>query len=243
MVDHNRYHFTSAGATHPGCVRDVNQDAFLADPETGLWVVADGVGGHAHGDTGSRLLVDTIKAALPPQSQSLAETVRHAMLDANRQLVAMASQIGPATVIGSTVAALIAQAQQCICLWAGDSRIYGLRRHKLSRLTRDHSEVEEMVAHGSLAAADSLQHPNANIISRAVGQHNNLEIDGCMYDLYPSDRLLLCTDGLTKELADQEIETMLQQDSCRQACDNLMNLALERGCHDNITIVIVDIHA
>ncbi len=233
------YLFNSAGITHRGCVRDVNQDALLARPAIGLWLVADGVGGHEHGEKASRLLVDTV-ASLSPDTPEFPEAVRRAILRVNHELVDMAHRAGPDIIIGSTVAVLIAQNHECVCLWAGDSRIYGLRHAELARLTRDHSEVEEMVALGQLNPLDSLHHPDANILSRAVGQDETLELDACVYDLFAGDRFMLCTDGLTKEVDDAEIAAVLSRGDCQQSCNELIELAMQRGCHDNIAVIVVD---
>lgn len=240
----SRFQFASAGSTHPGRVRTLNQDAFLALPELGVWVVADGVGGHQRGDAASRAIVDAVaalgRAAL---RESLAESVRQAILTVNHRLVEIAEESGPGTVIGSTVAVLVAQGEQCVCLWAGDSRIYGLRGGRLARLTRDHSEVEELVEQGRLSASEALRHPGANIIYRAVGNSDDLELDARVYDVYLHDKFLLCTDGLTKEVGDEEIAAILSHGNCHENCRTLMELVLSRPCRDNVAVIVVDVNA
>jgi len=243
MSHSSNFQFASAGSTHPGHVRPLNQDAFLALPELGVWVVADGVGGHQRGDAASRAIVDAIAGlGRDPHGESLAESVRQAILAVNHRLIEIAEQAGPGTVIGSTVAVLVAQGQQCVCLWAGDSRIYGLRMGKLSRLTRDHSQVEELVQQGQLSALEAMQHPEANIIYRAVGSSEDLELDACVYDIYLHDKFMLCTDGLTKEVSDDEIAAILATGDCHENCRALMELVLSRACRDNVAVVIVDVN-
>jgi len=242
MTQSTDFVLTSAGSTHPGRVRQVNQDAYVALPELGVWVVADGVGGHQRGDVASKAVVDAIATlASPIRPDNLTEAVRHKILSVNRQLVQVAQDSSPGTVIGSTVAALVVEGHQCVCLWAGDSRVYGFRGGKLSRLTRDHSQVEELVEQGQLSAAEAMQHPEANVIYRAVGQSEDLEVDAIVYDIHYRDKFLLCTDGLTKELGDKEIAAVLANGDCHQNCRDLMARALGRECRDNIAIVVVDI--
>ena len=244
MSRSSRFQFASAGSTHPGRVRGLNQDAFLALPELGVWVVADGVGGHQRGDAASRAIVDAIaalgRAAL---RESLAESVRRTILTVNHRLIEVAEEAGPGTVIGSTVAVLVAQGEQCVCLWAGDSRIYGLRQGRLARLTRDHSEVEDLVERGRLSPAEAMQHPGANIIYRAVGNSDDLDLDARVYDVYLHDKFLLCTDGLTKEVSDEEIAAVLSAGNCHENCRALMELVLSRPCRDNVAVVVVDVYA
>jgi len=235
--------FSSAGSTHPGRVRQVNQDAYAALPELGVWVVADGVGGHQRGDAASKAVVDEIAAlASTTRPDNLTEAVRHRILAVNRQLIQVAQSAGPGTVIGSTVAALVAEGHHCVCLWAGDSRIYGFRRGKLSRLTRDHSQVEELVDRGQLSAAEAIHHPDANVIYRAVGQSEDLDVDAIAYNIYCHDKFMLCTDGLTKELSDEEIGTILANGDCHDNCRALMDRALRGECRDNVGVVVVDVN-
>lgn len=243
MTQSTDFLFSSAGNTHPGRVRQVNQDSYVALPELGVWVVADGVGGHQRGDVASKAVVDaiaTLASADPPDR--LTEAVRHQILAVNLHLIQVAQSSGPGTVIGSTVAALVSEGNQCVCLWAGDSRIYGYRQGKLSRLTRDHSQVEELVDRGQLSAAEAMRHPDANVIYRAVGQREDLEVDAIVYQVYPHDKFMLCTDGLTKELSDEDIATILASGDCRDNCRALMDRVLSGECRDNVAVIVVDVN-
>jgi protein phosphatase len=242
MTQAGSFIFSSEGTTHRGRVRRINQDAYLALPQLGIWTVADGVGGHQRGDAASRAVVDaiaTLTDADPPDD--IVESVRLQILAVNRRLIQIAQQEGPDTIIGSTVAVLVAEGRRCVCLWAGDSRIYGMRRGRLSRLTRDHSQVEDLVEQGQLSAAEAMQHPHANLIYRAVGKTESLELDAIVYDIHAHDKFLLCTDGLTKEVGDEEIATVLTTGTCRDNCRALVDLALSRDCRDNIAVVVVDV--
>jgi len=234
--------FSSCGRSHPGHARAVNQDAYLELPRFGVFAVADGVGGHQRGDTASKAVVDGIAGLLSAERpDDLAEAVRMRILEVNRQLYELARELGPDSIVGTTVAALVAEEGRCVCLWAGDSRIYGMRHGKLKRLTRDHSQVEQLVDQGYLTPDEALRHPHANVIYRAVGMSRDLEIDAVVYDLYAQDKFLLCTDGLTKEVKDQEISAVLAGGTCRENCRDLVDLALGRPCRDNVAVVVVDV--
>lgn len=240
MTQSGSFLFSSEGGTHPGRVRKINQDAYLALPEIGVWAVADGVGGHQRGDTASKAVVGSIATlAQAGPSDDLAESARQQILAVNRKLIQFARQEGPDTIIGSTVAVLVAQGQRCVCLWAGDSRIYGMRRGKLSRLTRDHSQVEDLVEQGRLSATEAMHHPDANLIYRAVGMTESLDLDAVVYDIHAHDKFMLCTDGLTKEVRDEEIAAILMSGTCCDSCRALLDLALSRDCRDNVAVVVV----
>lgn len=243
MITANQgYSYASAGLTHPGNVRKVNQDALLESPDLGIWLVADGVGGHSHGEWASHAVVDAVNSLQQPELRlGVVEAVRQKLEQVNAQLVNIGQQQDTATIIGSTVAALVLYGNTGTCLWAGDSRVYGLRAGRLARLTHDHSEVEQMVERGELSPAEALHHPKANVINRAIGQSLALELDARSYDLSPLDRFLLCSDGLTKELSDEEIAELLQGGDCRDCCQRLMDAVLSRPCQDNVAIIVVDV--
>lgn len=242
MKTSRKFPFLSAGKTHPGLVRMKNQDAFIALPEKGIWVVADGVGGHSHGETASQMIVDAVRKITPiiDLHQRVSELEKR-IKEVNRHLIDLAKQVGGGEVIASTVAALVASREQCVCLWAGDSRIYGYREGVLTRLTRDHSLVEELKDAGVLSPEQAKDHPEANVIYRAVGKDTNLELDVVMYDIMAEDRFLLCTDGLTKEVMDNEISGQLSMGDSATVCESLLQMAIQRGCRDNITVIVVDV--
>lgn len=242
MPEANGFMFRSAGATHPGRVRTVNQDAFVDLPDQGVWAVADGVGGHQHGEAASQAVVTAIaESAKETPAKAHAEAIRQRIIGVNHELVESAHQLGPDALIASTVAIMVADTNRCICLWAGDSRVYGFRQGRLSRLTRDHSHVEQLVDRGLISAQEALHHPDANIILRAVGREERLDLDAVVYDLYDGDKFLLCTDGITKELDDDEIAEVLAQGDCHDNCQQLLSLALSRQCADNVALIVIDV--
>lgn len=239
---HSLFRWVSAAASDRGRVRVINEDAFLDRPDLGLWVVADGMGGHDAGDLASREVVQAL--ATTPQPVFLGRAVfdlRRRLADADQRLRDEAVRRGN-SVIGSTVAAMLALGGHCVLLWVGDSRVYRLRAGTLRRLSRDHSQVEELIDHGLLAREDAESHPAANIITRAVGAGSALEIDALIHRLRDGDRFLLCTDGLTKEMSEPEISAVLAQNPVKQAAHALVHHACLRGAKDNVTVVVVSFH-
>jgi protein phosphatase len=234
----------SAARSDAGRVRDINEDACLDMPLDGHWAVADGMGGHAVGDLASRLVIDLLGELrqLPADAgmtRSLA-FARVQLQNANRQLRDEAAR-RLVSRIGSTVVVLIACDRFCGYLWAGDSRIYLVRQGQLRQLTRDHSQVEELRQLGRLTEEEARHHPAHHIITRAVGATDTLELDDDALEVVDGDVFLLCSDGLSNELTDDEICAALTETrplDCRRATDALVDLALARGGRDNITVVV-----
>ena len=146
-------------------------------------------------------------------------------------------------IIGSTVAALLVVDQYGVCLWAGDSRVYRCRDGQLEQLTRDHSHVEELIAEGGLLREEAENHPHANVITRAVGAGEELFLDVELHRLCNADRYLICSDGLYKEVSEAEIAEHMKYGDCVTICRTLVALALERGAHDNVTVVAIKFNA
>lgn len=234
----SQFRWTSAARTDVGLVRERNEDACLAQPERGLWVVADGMGGHAVGDYASNLVVETLsRLALPHSLESLLDGARIALQQVNRELLEEAAR-RQVRRIGSTVVVLMACERFCGCLWAGDSRIYLYRDAHLTQLTRDHSRVEELKARGLITAEEAVHHPAHNTITRAVGANTALELDQTWVEVADADMFLLCSDGLSNELRDPEIASVLACGDCELAAQALVTAALGRGGHDNISAVV-----
>jgi len=235
------FQWSSAMQTDVGKVRKINEDAGAAFPEKGLWVVADGMGGHDAGDFASRSIVDSLALLDNPGSLSeFVDTVDDCLKEVNRRLIDEAASRGAGTTIGSTVVVLLAHQQHCACIWAGDSRIYRLRDGSLQAVSRDHSQVMELVEQGLLLMEDAESHPAANVVTRAVGAAEDLYFDVEVQELRDGDRYLLCSDGLTKEVSEAEIRQYMQSGSCQDVCTGLVGLVLGRGSRDNVTVVSVD---
>ncbi len=232
------FRWTSSCLTHLGLVRQVNEDACLDRPEAGIWVVADGMGGHMAGDIASRMIVDALRDVNPGSRLSeMVNNVERRILNVNHDLIKKVEGEEIGNIMGSTVVALVAKKGHCACIWAGDSRMYRFRRGELEQLTRDHSRVEELIESGDLLPELAESHPEANIITRAVGVDELLVLDVDVLEIQDGDLFLLCSDGLYKEVEYPEIENQMTNGSCAEICANLVQLALDRGCRDNVTIV------
>lgn len=234
-----QFRWTSASRSHVGMVRDINEDACLDQPARGLWAVADGMGGHTLGDFASRMVVETLNQIPPVDSiEEFIAGVQDRLQAVNRQLRNEAVMRN-ALVIGSTVVVLLACDRFCAYLWAGDSRLYLYRNGELRLLTRDHSHVEELISSGALRSEDALTHPARNLITRAVGAADMLDLEQETIKVADGDIYLLCSDGLTNELTEQQMCAALSTGNCRQAVEALVDLALKHGGRDNISAVAV----
>jgi protein phosphatase len=222
-----------------GLIREVNEDSFLDRPERGLWAVADGMGGHSLGEFASGAVVGSLDGL--PASQHLLTTLvaaREKIQAVNRQLRVEAVQRG-AHIIGSTIVLLVACERRCGYLWAGDSRIYLYRNARLQQLTRDHSQIEELRARGALTAEDIVNHPAQNMITRAVGAMDVLDLDEEITDVQAGDMFVLCSDGLSNGVREPEMSEALNAGDCRRAADTLLEIALKAGGRDNISVIVV----
>jgi serine/threonine protein phosphatase PrpC len=223
-------------------VRKANEDSCLNLPEKGIWAVADGMGGHEAGEIASRMITDALSQIQPPTVfRTFLATVEASLKDTNHRLHLEATKRNY-RIMGSTVVALVALDDQAACLWVGDSRLYRLRDGQLKRITRDHSHVQELVDLGLLRPEEAWDHPLGNVITRAVGSEPELGLEIVEFPLQADDRYLLCTDGLSRQLRDSEMASILLNNTSRDAVKELVQLALERGGHDNITALVVHIH-
>jgi len=228
----------STARTHVGLVRTQNEDRVLERPEAGLWAVADGMGGLARGEVASGRIVEALQVLDGFASPyGWLNGVCQALQDVNRSLVAQAAAgAGP---MGSTVVALLIHEGHYACVWAGDSRAYRLRAAELQALTHDHSLVQALVDAGTISADEARSHRQAHVITRAVGDIETLRLDLGNGAVAPGDLFLLCSDGLTGRVRDEEIAGALMTDGLDAAADELLTLALARGGRDNISLVLV----
>ncbi len=234
-----QFRWSSSSRTDVGKVRKVNEDALLDRSDVGLWVVADGMGGHAAGDVASRMVVENLRSLPAPDTLgAFVDAVEARLLDTNARLRDIAVQTEKQT-IGSTVAVLLLFRGYAVCLWAGDSRIYRLRGHVLERLTQDHALVEDLVEQGMLTRAEAEIHPQANLITRAVGATDDLFLDLDMYELADGDTFVLCSDGLSKEVSEAAIAEAITAATPQEISDALVEMALAKGAHDNTTVITV----
>ncbi|WP_421701046.1 PP2C family protein-serine/threonine phosphatase [Aliiroseovarius sp.] len=231
--------FLTAQATDVGRVRTVNEDSFLSRPESGLWVVADGMGGHAAGDFASQTIVrELYSVGLPGSADDFQARFMERLGRANDQILDHSAELNQGT-IGATLVALLVAGQDYACIWSGDSRIYRLRAGELEQQTRDHTEVQALLDAGSITPEEAETWPRKNVITRAIGVSPSPECDVMGGRLALGDRFLLCSDGLTGHVSDAEIAEILADPSPQAACDQLIALTLERGARDNVTVIVL----
>jgi type VI secretion system protein ImpM len=225
--------FRSAASSDVGKIRAINEDAYIEHPDSGLWAVADGIGGHADGEIASRMVCDAFADFL--QTGTFDDTIAAAcerMQAVNDQLVHAAARSLIGDRPGSTVAALLARGNRCAVVWAGDSRVYRWRSGRLDRLTRDHSEAESAL--GSVSS---------HAITRAIGAQPRLELDVCREQVRPGDRFLLCSDGLTRAVRDEQIRACMELSDITSAVRSLIKATLDGGAPDNVTALVVEAYA
>ena len=233
--------FHHCAKTDVGLVRKVNEDSMVSLPELGVFVVADGMGGHAGGDYASQTIIAKI-GAIDPQlpSGEVMKTMRSAILESHYEILAEAERRGSGT-IGSTVVGLILSEPHFACLWVGDSRLYHMRNGKMTQLSSDHSLVNDLLESGQITAEEAENHPHGNVITRAVGVGDALEIDKLRGTYEPGDRFLLCSDGLSGFVTDEVIAQYMGTAPITSLCNELIDLALQGGGRDNITAIVIEI--
>ncbi len=228
-------------ASHVGRVRKVNEDAFLALPEQKIWVISDGMGGHAAGDFASQTVTDEIAMIVPGLSpKDLMDALRAAVDRAHQVITGKAAETGGGTV-GATVVTLVLANGHFAAFWAGDSRLYLLRGGEISMLTRDHSFVAALVEDGQMTWDEAEHHPRSNEITRAVGVGDAVELEKVRGEVLPGDRFLLCSDGLTKYASFEVLRRALDGAPIETVSDTLMQLALDGGGADNVSVIVVDV--
>ena len=227
--------------THVGTVRRRNEDAVLARPDIGLFTIADGAGGHQRGDYASRSIIAAL-TEMPPafSGPQLVKDVSAVLKRLNRQFREEALSIGPNALIGSTVVVLIIFPGESFCLWAGDSRFYRLRGGELHQLSRDQSYVQDLIERGEIEPDAAATHPLANVVSNLVGGTDELALEERQDTLKPGDVLLLCSDGLNRAVADNDIAAILRDNPVTSAADRLIEQALACSARDNVSVVVIE---
>ncbi|MGA2792663.1 MAG: protein phosphatase 2C domain-containing protein [Roseiarcus sp.] len=229
----------TATASHVGKVREVNEDSLLARPEVGLWVVADGMGGHGGGDLASSAVVAALATIESPDSGAeLLARFEDRIIRVNADLRALARSRGT-RVVGTTVVAILIHGAHYACVWCGDSRAYLLRGGVLTQISHDHSEVQDLIDRGILEPKEAKSWPRRNVITRALGTADQAALEIGDGPILPGDRFLLCSDGLTNHVYDSEIAALLGADEPQRVCARLISLTLQRGASDNVSIIVV----
>ena len=232
----------SAARTDPGKVRARNEDAFLECPQHGLWVVADGMGGHQGGDIASQLIVASL-ADLPVEVDFDArlKNVRQCLHWLNRRLgQELTVTAGRSdSIMGSTVVAVLMEGNRAACVWAGDSRCYLWRGQRLYQLSRDHSLQQQLIDEQQMSAEQAKAHPSAHALTRAVGASEQLTLDVLELETCPGDAFLLCSDGLYQSLSIDALGHALSLPAAHLALERLFAGALRGAARDNLTAVVI----
>ena len=232
------FHWQSAQESHRGNRRKNNEDSVLCRPEVALFTVADGMGGHMAGDVASQAITDAL-ARLPlsgPLSDDV-DRVEDALLSVNDELRLHAQNECRGGTVGSTVVTLIAREDVGVVLWAGDSRLYRLRDGRLEQVTRDHNPVCDLLDSGAVTEQEALA-ADTNIITRAVGGQANLSLDVAVFDVDRGDTLLLCSDGLYREVGEDVLSEALTGDDLDAIAGGLLSRCLAGTAKDNVSLVL-----
>jgi PPM family protein phosphatase len=232
----------AAGRTDVGQVRTTNEDAFGYCVEDGVFALCDGMGGAAAGEVASRITVDTLieRLCAADSQENRHKVLEEAIADANQRVHSRAEREVALRGMGTTLVALAIGDSHALVGHVGDSRCYLFRSGKLMRKTLDHSLVDEQVRLGQLTQDEAEHSPLRNVITRAIGTQVSVSADIAELDLKPGDMLLLCSDGLTRELSDERIALTLEEGGDIEGlCSQLVNSAKAAGGHDNITAILV----
>lgn len=232
--------FKSSAVTHIGKVRELNEDSYAQRSDIGVWVIADGMGGHAAGEVASKAVADAIKGLQPCHDfATLHEAVKVSLRNINHLLREQSADYVAKRVPGSTVVVLIIAGSQGAVVWVGDSRAYRYRDRRLLQLTRDHSYVQSLVNQGLINAEEAESHKMSNIITRAIGIAEPVELDSEIIEVQPGDQFLLCSDGLNRIVPNAAIESAMGNKNGDELIQSLLQKALTEGAPDNVTIICV----
>lgn len=229
---------TFGSRTDIGCLRDHNEDSLIVAPP--LFAVADGMGGHAAGEVASEIAANVLAERAPAHPDS--EALGRAVEEANRAIIRAAREGVGREGMGTTVTAAMLEGERLIIAQVGDSRAYLLHQGKLQQLTRDHSLMADMIEAGQLTPEEARTHPNRSVITRALGSDPHTHPDLYEINVETGDRLLVCSDGLSGMVRDEELESTLARVRDPQRCaSQLVNEAIAAGGHDNITVIVADV--
>jgi len=238
--------YTAAAVSDRGRKRPSNEDSFGFSVEHGVYVVCDGMGGAAAGEIASSLAVDEVLRRLSDrtQTETMPDVAEQALAAANEVIFSRSERNNKLSGMGTTLVGLVVEERRVWVLNIGDSRCYRLRKGRLEQVTLDHSLVEEQVRLGRMTHSEALRSPLRNVITRALGTQNQVTPDIFELEAEAGDLFMLSSDGLTRELSDQEIELMLGADvsgesSLSELCGRLVEAAKKAGGHDNITCLLV----
>lgn len=226
-------------STHVGLRREHNEDTYYADGDLRLWLVADGMGGHEHGEVASALARDTLVREVGRGT----ELVRAIQL-ADEEIIRHSTRRSEALPMGTTIAALrISDESEFEVAWVGDSRVYLWNAEGLRQLSQDHSYVQELIDQGAITSEQARSHPHRNVVTQALGvtDPQSLRVESVRGQLKPGMQLLLCSDGLTEEVKDAAIAAIVSRENLtpQECVDHLILAALDGGGSDNVTVILV----
>ncbi len=232
------YQWQSAQETHRGNRRKNNEDSVLSRPDVPLFTVADGMGGHMAGDVASQAITDALaRLSLGGELSDDVDQVEDALLSVNDELRLHAQNECRGGTVGSTVVTLLAREDVGVVLWAGDSRLYRLRNGRLEQVTRDHNPVSDLLDSGAVSEEEALA-ADTNIITRAVGGQANLSLDVAVFDVDQGDTLLLCSDGLYREVGEEVLSEAMAGEDLDAVADSLLSRCLAGSAKDNVSLVL-----
>ena len=239
-VQTDHFVIETGAATDTGRVRDHNEDSYLTKPDFGVWVVADGMGGHDAGDFASQTIVaELASVGYSISTEDLQARFMERLGRAHTRIMEHAAALGGSTV-GATLVALLVHDDEYLCIWSGDSRIYRMRDGVLTQQTKDHTEVRELFEAGLISADEAEHWPRKNVITRAIGVSDAPHCDTMGGELLAGDMFLLCSDGLTEHNSDDDIAQAMRSGLSPQAiCDGLIGQTLDRGAKDNVTAIVM----
>ncbi len=227
----------SLGISKTGLVRQRNEDRFYAQGP--LLIVADGMGGYTGGEYASTMVVDTIVEVVNEATEMSTDVLQNAILQANRIVYEKSQSYKELEGMGTT--AVVAYVQEDTLYWAhvGDSRLYLYGQEGLHRMTKDHSMVQQLVEAGTITEDEVIHHPKRNMLTRAIGVYETVEVDTGIVEVHQNDRILLCSDGLSGYIEESKIEQVLSEENNEsRALEDLVHLVYDAGARDNVTIVL-----
>ena len=246
------------GQTDVGKKREKNEDSLLINEKLGLFLVADGMGGHQGGETASRLAVKTVGETIrhlteDPETTTASELqfdrsdpgeiLKYSLRLASQKIFEEANRSPHLRGMGTTAVGLLIRDDKGYIAHVGDSRAYLVREGEIKQLTTDHSLVAEQLKAGFITEGELKHHKLKNIITRSVGFQSDVDVDLLIRDLEPGDHILLCSDGLTNLVEDEELMKIVSKNSPKSACQKLIELANKKGGDDNVTVIVTTIFA
>ena len=231
--------FKVGAKTDKGLIRENNEDAFYVDAKKGIFIVADGMGGHSAGEVASQMAVEEIKKYLNTEENKFSQILKQAIIEANKAIYEKAEEDPNLEGMGTTIVVAIVNNKNLHIAHVGDSRAYILTKEGLKQITEDHSLINEWVKEGKITLDEARFHPMRNVITRALGVEKEVEVEINTIP-YQGEPILLCTDGLTDMLEDKEIEEIIKNNpDPEQACEALIKEANEKGGKDNVTVILI----